>query len=83
MTPTTQIRYGSGPLDKVRVASITQQQIAELADYTGLTQAGVMQEAVARLYMTVIYNEQVNLITDLRKENEKLYAALCAATGDE
>ena len=80
---TTQIRYGTGPLDKVRVASITQQQIAELATATGLTQAGVMQEAISRLYMTVIYQEQAKLLIDLRKENEKLYAALCAATGDE
>ena len=83
MTPTTQIRYGSGPLDKVRVASITQQQIAELSAYTGLTQAGVMQEAVARLYMTVIHQEQARLLADLRKENEKLYAALCAATAEK
>ena len=80
---TTQIRYGTGPLDKVRVASITQQQIAELATATGLTQAGVMQEAISRLYMTVIHQEQARQLTDLRKENEKLYAALCAATGDE
>lgn len=74
-----QIRYGTGDKDKVRVASVTQRQIAELATKLDLTQSAVMQEAVSRLWMQEIYSQQENALADLQKAYDELYAAHCEA----
>lgn len=72
-----QIRYGKGDKEKVRVASITQRQIVELADALDLTQSAVMQEAVSRLWMQEIYSQQEKALADLQKAYDELYAAHC------
>jgi DNA-binding GntR family transcriptional regulator len=74
-----QIRYGKGNGDKVRVASITQQQISELADALDLTQAGVMQEAIVRLYTQTFIAPMAKKLAELQKEYESLYVAYCDA----
>lgn len=74
-----QIRYGNGDKDKVRVASITQQQVNELADALDLTQAGVMQEAIARLYTQTFIAPAAQKLAELQKEYDTLYVAYCDA----
>lgn len=74
-----QIRYGNGDKDKVRVASVTQQQISELADEMDMTQSAVMQEAVSRLYSEVLVAPMAKKLAELQKEYESLYVAYCDA----
>lgn len=72
-----QIRYGTGDKEKVRVASVTQRQIVELADHLGLTQASVMQEAVSRLWSQEVSRQHEKQLADLQKAYDELYAHHC------
>lgn len=72
-----QVRYGAGDTQKVRVASVTQRQISELAAALDLTQTAVMQEAICRLYMQEIYSQQEKKLVDLQKAYDELYAHHC------
>ena len=72
-----QVRYGKGDKDKVRVASVTQVQIGQLAAALDLTQTAVMQEAICRLWMEEIYGAQASKLADLQKAYDELYAAHC------
>jgi len=72
-----QIRYGTADGAKVRVANVTQQQIVELAETMGMTQSGVMQEAICRLWMEEIYGQQEKKLADLQKAYDELYAHHC------
>lgn len=74
-----QIRYGAGDKDKVRVANVTQQQINELVAHLDLTQAGVMQEAVSRLYSQIFIAPAAQKLAELQAEYDKLYVAYCDA----
>ena len=76
---TRQLRYGSGDGDKVRVASVTRQQIDELTEATGLTQQGVMQEAISRLYSDEIIHSQQKRLVELQAAYDELYKAHCDA----
>lgn len=64
-----QIRFGSGANDKARLPTITQQQIEEIASVTGENKNSVVQSAICRYYMEIIYNVQ-------QKRLEELEAAL-------
>lgn len=74
-----QVRYGTGDKEKVRVASVTQRQIEELADAMECTQSAVMQEAICRLWMQEVYGEQAKKLADLQKAYDELYQAHCDA----
>ena len=76
---TKQLRYGTAPTDKVRVASVTRQQIDELTEATGLTQQGVMQEAISRLYSDEIIHSQQKRLVELQAAYDELYKAHCDA----
>lgn len=79
-----QIRYGTGQADKIRSASVTAQQIAELAAVTGKGKVEVVQEAIVLYYMQVVGKEQEKRIILLQEENENLrdeISRLVAADG--
>jgi hypothetical protein len=71
-----QVRFGSGPNDKARLPTITEQQIEEIAAITGENKNAVVQSAITRYYMEIVYNAQAKKLEQLQAEYDKVYSAL-------
>ena len=77
-----QVRYGSAPNDKARLPPITSKQIEEIASITGENKNGVVQSAICRYYMEVVYNAQAKRLDELQAAYDEVYAALCDAVNE-
>jgi len=71
-----QVRYGTANIQKARLAPITEQQIAEIAAITGENKSEVVQSAITRYYMEIVYNAQAKKLEQLQAEYDKVYSAL-------
>lgn len=70
-----EVRYGSGPYDKARLATIAEQQIQEIAAITGENKNEVVAMAIAERYMRIVYREQEKRLEDLQAAYDKAHAA--------
>jgi len=72
-----QVRFGSGANDKARLPTITEQQIEEIASVTGENKNAVVQSAICRYFMEVVYGAQAKRLEQLQAAYDEVYTALC------